>query len=120
MVTAMRARPPTLFESARMSELHRVTLPGFDTTLEADRLRRDRGELIGELSVRCGLPGGIAVNGYLSVADFNFSSTRARTERAKLLKERAKTNGQPDWLSALEDLCQRVIQAERTGDPPVD
>src|SRR5689334_10070269 len=53
--------------------------------IEIDRLRRERFELIGELSVRCDLPGARTVNRVLSAADFNLSSARSRQERAKLL-----------------------------------
>jgi hypothetical protein len=83
---------------------------------DADRLRRDRGELVGELVVACGLAGARVVDdGVLSVGSFNFSSPRTRHEHAKRLNERARTNGKFDWHGALEELCQRVITAERIG-----
>src|SRR5688572_10760053 len=103
-----------------MSAGYKLEMPGYATVFEADRLRRDRHELIGELTVRCGLPGARAINGILSTADFNFSSARARQDRAKLLKDRAHTNGEPDWQGLLEEFCQRVFEAERTGDPAID
>jgi hypothetical protein len=103
-----------------MSEGYVLTAPALGITLEADRLRRDRNELIGELTVRCTLPGAITVNGCLSVADFNFSSARARQDRAKLLKERAKTNGSVDWVGLLEEFCQQVFTEERQGPAAVD
>lgn len=95
-------------------------IPGEGIVLEADRLRRDRHELIGELTVRCALPGARLVNGCLATGDFNFSSVRARQDRAKLLAMRANTNGELDWFALLEDFCQRVFQDERDGDPAVD
>jgi hypothetical protein len=95
-------------------------LPGYGITFEADRLRRDHQELFGELIVRCTLPGAKAVNGALSTGDFNFSSVRARSDRAKLLKERARTNGDVDWFGLLEEFVQRVFESERLGDPAVD
>jgi hypothetical protein len=95
-------------------------VPGLKTVLSVDRLRRERQELIGELSVHTLLPGAKTVNGYLSVADFNFSSQRARSERAKHLAERAGTNGQFDWQRVLEDFCQQVFAAERLGEPAID
>jgi len=100
-----------------MSDCYRFSMPGLDLTFEVDRLRRDRQDLLGELTVRCGLPGAKTINGCLSTGDFNFSSVRARQERAKFLAQRAGTNGKVDWLGLLEDFCQRVFEAERTGDP---
>ena len=87
---------------------------------DVDRLRRDRGELIGELAVSCGLAGARVIDdGMLSVGTFNFSSPRTRQEHAKRLAERARTNGKVDFHGQLEELCQRVIKAERTGNPAV-
>ncbi len=88
--------------------------------LEVDRLRRERGELIGELSARCELPGARTVRGdSLSIADLNLSSARARTDRAKLLASRANIPN-CDWTGILEDFCQRVLDADRVGQPAVD
>lgn len=86
------------------------------TELRIERLRRDHGELIGELTVASNLPGTRSKNGTLHVADFNLSSARARIERAKILAERANTNDL-DWIGILEDLCQSVVAAERAGRP---
>src|SRR6266516_4779107 len=92
-------------------------VPSLGVTFEADRLRRDRDELLGELTVRCSLPGARTVNGILTTGDFNFSSVHVRQQRAKFLAQRANTNGQLDWFGYLEDFCLRVFEAERTGDP---
>jgi hypothetical protein len=86
------------------------------TELRIERLRRERGELVGELTVASNLPGTRSTNGTLHVADFNVSSARARTERAKILAERANTTDL-DWTGVLEDLCQSVVAAERAGRP---
>lgn len=94
-----------------------LELPKIATLLRVERLRRERGELVGELAVTCGLPGTKSVDGILSVADFNLSSARARTERARILTDRAATNGELDWFGLVEDLCQRVLAAERNGRP---
>lgn len=102
-----------------MSERYSFECPGLGLTFIADRLRRDRQELIGELTVKCELAGARTVNGNLLTGDFNFSSVRARQDRAKLLRERAQTDGQFDWFGLLEDFCQRVFECERTGDPAV-
>jgi hypothetical protein len=103
-----------------MSECYKFSIPAWDITFEADRLRREKHELIGELTVRCGLPGAQVINGCLSTADFNFSSLRARQDRARHLGDRAKTNGKLDWFGFLEDFCQRVFSAERNGAPACD
>jgi hypothetical protein len=94
-----------------------LELAAAGTTLRVERLRRERGELIGELTVSCVLPGTRSPNGILSVADFNLSSARARTDRGKLLAERSQAP--MDWAGLLEELCQYVIAAERTGQPAI-
>lgn len=88
-------------------------------TIEVDRLRRDSHELVGELAVKCSLPGARTYDGIISLADFNLSSARARTERARLLAVRSNTDGL-DWQGYLEEFCQRVLAAERKGQPAVD
>ena len=97
---------------------YRLSIPGIGVALEIDRLRRDHNELLGELSVRCDLPGARTVNGNLSIADFNLSSARARTDRAKFLAGRAAVK-EIDWTSLVEEFCQRVLQADRVGQPAV-
>lgn len=97
-----------------------LRVPDLDITLEVDRLRRERGELVGELCARCELPGARAVNGgALSIADLNLSSARARSDRAKLLAERAKLRDF-DWIGLVEDFAQRVLCADRNGQPAID
>ncbi len=103
-----------------MTANYRLEAPAYGIVLEAERLRRDRNELIGELTVRCSLPGARTVNGTLSTGDFNFSSVRARQDRAKFFAQRASTNGEFDWFALLEEFCQRVFEAERAGEPAVD
>ena len=84
-----------------------------------DRLRRERHELTGELTVTMPpLPGARTVEGILSAGDMNFSSVQARSTRAKLLNERANITGL-DWLGYLEEFCLRVIGAERHGKPAI-
>ncbi|MBZ5500129.1 MAG: hypothetical protein LAP85_27355 [Acidobacteriia bacterium] len=96
-----------------------LSLPQLEIIFDADRLRREHNELIGELCVRCKLPGVRTYDGVVSVADFNLSSARARSERAKLLTDRSNTK-ELDWSGYLEELCQRVLGAERAGQPAVD
>lgn len=97
-----------------------LEIPSIAATFECDRLRRERHELIGELVVKCALPGARVVNGILSTGDFNFSSVRARQDRAKLLGLRANTNGATDWFAHLEEFCQGVFERERQGAPAQD
>jgi len=98
---------------------YRLALPAIGVVLEVDRLRREHNELLGELSVRCELPGARTFDGNLSVVDFNFSSARARQDRAKLLAVRSNASD-VDWHGIVEELCIRVLQADRTGQPAVD
>ncbi len=105
--------------SSLNEDRYRLSLPAIGVVFEVDRLRREHSELIGELCVRCELAGARTVDGTLSIADFNLSSARARKERATLLRERANT-GDLDWLVLIEEFCQRVLQADRTGQPAVD
>jgi hypothetical protein len=95
-------------------------VPGLGIRFEADRLRRERGELIGELTVRCNLPGALQANGALSVGDLNFSSVQARSTRAKLLTSRVKTQDDVDWHGLVEEFAQKCIQSERDGEPAQD
>lgn len=82
-----------------------------------DRLRRERSELIGELAVRCDIPG-VGFDGVISVGDFNLSGVVSRSARAKILRERSNLRD-VDWGALLEELCQRVLGAERAGRPAI-
>ena len=75
--------------------------PTYGIEFDARRLHYERHELVGELAVSCGIVGAVTVDGVLSIGSFNFSSPRARSERAKLLGERARTNGRIDWHALL-------------------
>jgi hypothetical protein len=99
---------------------YRLAIPDLGILFEIDRLRRERFELVGELSVHCDLPGARTTNGILSAADFNLSSARSRSERARLLADRANTRSNLDWSGLVEEFCQRVLQADRDGQPAVD
>ncbi len=100
--------------------LYRLSLPTLGLEFSVDRLRRKWGELVGELSVRADMAGARTVDGVLSVADFNLSSLRSRQERAKYLAKRARTTSDEfDWDGLLEEFVQRVLTAERAGQPAV-
>jgi hypothetical protein len=97
---------------------YRLTIPDIGIEFDCDRLRRDRHELIGELSVKCGLAGARTFQGVLSVGDLNFSSVRARSDRARVLGGAARTKDL-DWHGLIEEFVQRVLAAERVGLPSV-
>ena len=104
----------------RLSEdRYALTLRQFGIVFEVDRLRREHNELIGELSVHGKLPGMRTYDGAVSIADFNLSSARSRSERAKLLADRSNVKDL-DWFGFLEEMCQRVLAADRAGQPSVD
>jgi hypothetical protein len=92
-----------------------LEVPAFGVRLEVDRLRRERHELHGELTVYCSLAGARTVDGVLQIGTFNLSSPTARTQRAKQLRE--ASDSEIDFLAPLEEMCQRVTRAERSGSP---
>lgn len=116
----LSAVPPIRFRPLTSTEGYQLEDSGLGTVLRVERLRRDRGELVGELTVTCALPGARTIDGVLHAADFNLSSARARVERARILHDRAMTNGSVDWPGLLEELCQSVVVAERRGAPAID
>ena len=95
-----------------------LTIPSLDVKLTVDRIRRERNELIGELTVLSGIAGGKRINddGAIHIADWNLSSADARWKRAKLLAERSAAPD-VDWGSLLEELAVKTITAEREGTP---
>ena len=105
-----------LFLALPSTDGYLLSIDEIGTELRVERLRREHGELVGELTVASHLPGTRSKNGTLHVADFNLSSARARVERARILAERANTNDL-DWTGILEELCQSVVAAERAGRP---
>ena len=116
---AIKTEPRLNQFSQEAEDRYKLTLPEMGIVLEVDRLRRESHELIGELCVRCSLAGARTYDGALSIADFNLSSARARAERARLLATRSNAEGL-DWAGFLEEFCQRVLAAERKGQPAVD
>jgi hypothetical protein len=104
---------------ARLGEgRYRLDVPESGVTLDVDRLRRESGALVGELVVRCSLPGALTYDGILSAGDVNLSSVRARQDRGKYLSTRARVD-EIDFVGMLEELSQRVIALERAGTPAV-
>jgi len=100
---------------------YRMLLPGIGGELEIDLLRHDNGSFVGQLTARCHLPECRATDGLLYVGGFSLTPPRARMELAKLLTIRAGTSTQKaDWLDVVECFCQRVLAAERQGEPAID
>src|SRR5262245_42613684 len=93
-----------------------MVLPDLTVELTVRRLTRSRGELHGEISVACGLPGTSSKDGHLHQARFNLSSTQSRHTLAKALVARTSL---PDlaWADILEDFCRRVLGADDHGEP---
>ena len=96
-----------------------MTLSGVGIRLIVDRLRRKWDELVGELTVTCTIPGARTTDelGTILVADFSLSNLRARQERATVLRQRTQVDA--DWYGLIEDFCQRVLNAERLGQPAI-
>jgi hypothetical protein len=86
---------------------------------ELDRVRLERGDLWGTLTVRTTLHGARTYNGVLSVGSINLSSVDTRQRRAKQFADLAKAP-QIDFLRILEGFAYRVHDASRIGDPAVD
>lgn len=95
-----------------------MTVAASGITLELDRVRRERHQLEGELTVKCTLAGAQSMEGgIISASDFNCSSQQARTTRAKYLAERARTKpSEVDWVGILEEFCVRVVGFDREGE----
>lgn len=93
-----------------------LLIPDIGVYLTLSRIRREKNETIGLLTVRVSFRGARTVeSGLLSSADFNCSSLRARTERAKHLHERGRADDL-DWIGLLEELCLRVLATEEEGE----
>ena len=101
---------------------HIVAFPEDSTEFVADRLRWDRDELHGQLSVSTGLLGARATgdgDGLVSFGTFNFSSPRAARDRAKELTERTRAP-KVDWIGRLDTVRYYILMAERQGTPSID
>jgi hypothetical protein len=109
---------PREFSVVEPGACYRLEATGVGVTFEIDRLVWRSHELHGELVVRVAFAGTEAIGDVLSVATFNASSARARSERAQQLQRAASAPDVP-WQPLLEQFCQNVLAAERTGDPAI-
>jgi hypothetical protein len=103
-------------EFAREGLGYVLRVPELMTELAVDRITRRSDGVHGDLVVLCGLPGTRSADGHIHQARFNLSSSTARSSLAKVLEGRAKAP-EVDWFDLLEDLCRRVMSAEREGEP---
>lgn len=111
--------PPDRTFSTLAPGRYRLGVLAHGVMFEIARIRRERDQLFGELSVSLDNGNGRCVNGVLSVADFNLSGASSRRDRAKLLQERSR-RADVDWPGHLEEFAQRILAAERTGTPAVE
>jgi hypothetical protein len=106
----------------QLGDRHIVTFSEDSTEFIADRLRWDRDELHGQLSVSTGLLGARAMgdsDGLISFGTFNFSSPRVARDRAKELAERSRAP-KLDWVGRLDEVRHFILRAERQGTPSID
>jgi hypothetical protein len=117
--TSSRSPPRAGYDFVAVREGHyRLTCLAGGLRFEVDHLRRDRHELLGELSVFCDLAGTRTVDGVLSWGTFNVSSVPARGTRARDLAEKAMAP-EIDFAYLLEVLCQNILRHQREGQPAV-
>jgi hypothetical protein len=86
---------------------------------EIDRVRFERGDLWGTLTVRTGLSGARTFEGVLCEGTINLSSVETRARRARVFADLARCP-QIDFHRLLESFSVRVHAAVRDGDPAVD
>lgn len=99
---------------------YRFYVPHLRAALEVDYLRRDGGQLKGEILVRCEMSGARAIDGVLTVTDLNLSSTRTRSAFAKDLVGLSRfKDGEEEWRAVVEEFALRILSAERNGTPAV-
>jgi len=99
---------------------YRAAVPECNIEARVTRLRYERHELHGELTVCCGLAGArVFDESTLSASTMNFSSAQARQMHGKRLADRAGTGTKVDWIGFLEELSVRLLAAERAGQPAV-
>jgi hypothetical protein len=93
---------------------YRLSVPAALITIDLDRLRWERDDLITEAVVCCDLPGVRSVRGVVAAGKLNLLSLTSRRAFAKELQARAPLK-ELDWASLLEEAALRTIEAERAG-----
>src|SRR5262249_39761131 len=104
----------------RLGDGERYLLQLVDVPIEfeLDHLRLERRGLFWQLAVRTELPGARPFQDILSIGTFNVSSPPARSARAKLAADLARSP-QIDWHRLIEEFATRVLHAEHCGQPSV-
>ncbi len=95
-----------------------LSVPTLGISLEVDRLRRERHQLVAELLVRCTLAGAQTYDGILLTGTVNLSSLDARPKLARRLSELSAADDVP-WHQLVEELATRIRADEREGQPAV-
>ena len=107
---------PRVFETIEPGGCYRRSIPAIGDARGGPVVVEDQ-ELTGELLARCDLLGTEAIDGVLSVATFNLSS--ARRERTGEPPGGESEGVEIPRSAVVEELCQRVLAAERTGEPAI-
>lgn len=84
--------------------------------LELTHVRREKHDLTGQLAII--VPARDGQSEVTNTGNVNVSSVRARRERARYISDLAPTSDL-DWAGILEDFCERVLAAERQGQPAI-
>jgi hypothetical protein len=122
----MNARPAAVAPADMPTTFHgqdgRYTFSVLDGLVEliVDHVRRERYDLVGEIEIRCFIPG-VRTYGKRSTlmsTKVNLSSARARQDLARLAATAARV-ADLDWAGHLEDFVQRIWAEERQGTPAV-
>jgi hypothetical protein len=95
-----------------------LNIPELGAYLSLTRVRHDRNETFGLLTIRITFRGAKTIYGtnILHSADFNCSSHEARKRLGKHLGERANADD-VEWGLLLDELCVRILDAEEQGEP---
>jgi hypothetical protein len=106
-----------VFEKAGMG--YRLVLPRLGTELIIERLKHEGGHLNGDLIVKTTLPGARTHDGVLHTARFNLTATATRGTIGRYLAARVEGRKEDalDWVGFVEELCNRVMAAERDAEP---
>jgi hypothetical protein len=123
------AQPPDPAQptfTALAEDHYHYSFPLLGITLDLSRLRRDRGDLTGLLTVHasCDLNGRKRI--LRRAGNFSVGSIQIRYAWIRSLKDRSEELGlklgpleqDPDWFGLLEDFCRRVLEADRDAGEP--
>ena len=103
-------RTPTI---KQIGDSYIVDFSSDSVTVEVSRMESSRSETHGVIRVLSSLPGTPPM---LHQGRFNLTSTAARQSLVKYLQTR---EGQTDWAEVIEQVCFRVLEAMREGQPTV-